>query len=187
MYLTWDSFVGHIFRATKNFFSWAPRKKFHPAHHAWENIHTWELFWAMLWTFSISIWLMFHRPGFQSGDQLIIKGWQTLEQSHNNIFIFFRYLHANKPICKYFDLVDVVQQDITFLHLVCEKLKMNEENVGQDHHLIDVAKGFSCFCWSFTTFYICKLAICQIKCNDGHFLLGTPFIIFLHFGIIMKR
>lgn len=131
---------------------------------------------------------MFHKLDFQSGDKVIVKGRQVLEQSHNKIFIFFnRYLHANKLIRKYFDLVDVVQQDITFLHLVCGKLKMNEENVGQDRHIIDVAKGFSCFCWSFTTSYICKLAICQMKCNDGHFLLGTPFIIFLHFGIIVKR
>ena len=59
------------------------------------------------------------------GDQIFVQGSQTLEQSHDNIFVSHEHLQTSKLIRKYFDLVDMVQQIITFLHIACEELAVN--------------------------------------------------------------
>lgn len=128
-----------------------------------------------------------HRYRIQGRDQVFVRRWQILEQSHDKFFTFHRYLQANKPILKCLDLVNVVQQVITFLHLTRERLVMNKENVGQTHHLVDVAKDFLCLCLCFTTPNMRKLVVHQVKHNDGHCFFYTPLLSFLHFGIIVGR
>lgn len=98
---------------------------------------------------------LFHWHLLQCNDQLRVRGWQNLEQNHNNIFHSHGYLQASELTRNYFHLVDVVQQIITFLRLTREELVTNEENVGQAPYLMDVAKDFSCLRKSFVTFNLC--------------------------------
>ena len=48
----------------------------------------------------------------------------------------------SKQVDKYSDLVNVIQQIFTFVHLIYEELATNEENVGQIPCLVDVNEGY---------------------------------------------
>lgn len=71
-----------------------------------------------------------HQHGFQSGVQIFIRGWQTLEQSHENIIVSYEFFQTNELIRKWLHPTDVVQQIIAFVNLGCGDLVTNKENVG---------------------------------------------------------
>ena len=118
----------------------------------------------------------------KKGDHVFVQGWQALEQSLDDNFVSYRYLQASEMIHKCLNrLVDVVQQVVIFLYLVRKELVAHKVNVGQNPHLMNVAKGLPCLRWSFATLHIHKLIVHEVECNNGHYLLDMPFVNFLHF------
>lgn len=51
---------------------------------------------------------LLHRHYFEGNDQILVRRWQTLEQSHNDVFVSCGYLQPNELIRKRLHLVDVV-------------------------------------------------------------------------------
>lgn len=72
-------------------------------------------------------------------------------------FFLYLYLKASKLIRKCLDIVDVVQQVTTSLHLASEQLAPNEDNVAQPPCFKDFTKGLPYIYQSFTTPYVRKL------------------------------
>lgn len=58
------------------------------------------------------------------------------------------------------DLVGVVRQIISLLHLAHEELTMNKEDVEQTFRLVNVSKGLPCLLGSFATLDVCQLVVC---------------------------
>ena len=52
---------------------------------------------------------------------------------------------------------------------------------------MEVAKGFPCLCRFFAIPNVRKLVIRQVERNDWHCLLHTPFVLFFHFWIIVRK
>lgn len=52
---------------------------------------------------------LLHQHHLQCGDQILVRCWQTLKQSHYDFFVFHKYLQTNKLICERLDLIDVVR------------------------------------------------------------------------------
>ena len=127
-------------------------------HHAWRHI----------------LHSQFHHGcGLQSDDLTFVRGWQTLEQNHYNVFDSHGHLQTNELIRNCFDFVVAVQQVIVFLHLAHKELATNKDNVGQAPHIVDVAKNFLYIRWFSATSNVCKLVVRETKRNDGHCLLHT--------------
>lgn len=66
---------------------------------------------------------------FQDGDQIFVQCQQALEQGHDDIYVFYGYLYANKMIHKRHYLGNVVQQILIILDFAREKLTKNKKNV----------------------------------------------------------
>ena len=125
--------------------------------------------------------LHWHR--FECSDEVIIRRWQTLEQSHDDVFFPHSYLQTHKLIHKCFDLVGVVQKIVALLDLVHKELAANKEDVIQTLCLLNATKGFSHLPGSFATLHIRKLVVRQVEANDEHSFFYAHFVLLQHFGI----
>lgn len=81
------------------------------------------------------------------------------------------------------DLVDVIQQGVTFLHLAYKKTWGETKNVRQTLRLVNNAKSITRLRRSFPTLDVCKVVVGQVKADDRYGLLDTFFVLLQHFGI----
>jgi hypothetical protein len=81
----------------------------------------------------------------------------------------------------------VVQRVVAFLHFAYEELTINENDIGQILHLVNVAKNLPCLCRFFATSNMHKLVVHQIEADDEHYLLDAPLVLFQHLGARVGR
>ena len=78
----------------------------------------------------------------------------------------------------HFDLVDVIQQVVAFLHLVSEELAVNKKDVGQILCPMNVAKCFPCIHGPFVTFGVSNLVVSQVEADHRHGIFDTLLVLF---------
>ena len=69
--------------------------------------------------------------------------WQSIEQNHDDVFVFQRYFQMSELIHERIDLVDVVQQIYDLLYLICEELVENEKKCWTNSSSCECYKGSS--------------------------------------------
>lgn len=104
----------------------------------------------------------------------LFNGGKLLRKNQDNTFI----LHWHFQIS---ELIRKSNKSFLLCAFCTWRICGKQKNVGKIPCFVDVAKEFPCLCWSFATPNVHKLVVCQIKHNNGYFLLHKHSVFFLSF------